>query len=120
VLFTTAHRKPSGVALDWTSAVTSDTTVVLYMPGAAYAELGDALVQGGLDPQTPCLVVSCASRQSPPVRWTDVASLRKLTAVPAPALLIIGRVARSQPKALVADLWNEFRAAKMQDEQCIA
>ncbi|HYY69275.1 MAG TPA: hypothetical protein VE734_06060, partial [Terriglobales bacterium] len=66
------------------------------------------------------VVVSCASRQSQQIRWTDLARLRKLTAVPAPALLIAGRVARSESQAIVADLWSQFQAAKTQHEQRIA
>jgi uroporphyrin-III C-methyltransferase len=111
VLFTTARRKGGRVALDWTSAVTSDRTVVVYMPGAAYAKLGEALIQGGLDQDTPCVIVSCASRTSQQMRWTHIAGLGKLSAIPAPALLIVGRVARSEARSIAADLSNQMRAA---------
>jgi uroporphyrin-III C-methyltransferase len=120
VLFTTAHRKGGEIELDWTSAITPNTTVVVYMPGAAYAGLGDVLIQGGLDPQTPCVVVSCAARKSQQTRWTDIAGLRTLSGIAAPALLIVGRVARSDAEAITADLWKQLRAAAVQDEQPIA
>ncbi len=109
VLFTTAHRKGGEMALDWTSAITPDTTVVVYMPGAAYAGLGDALIQSGLDPQTPCVVVSCAARKSQQMRWTDIAGLRTLSGIAAPALLIVGRVARSDAETITADLWKQLQ-----------
>jgi len=120
VLFTTAHRKGGEMALDWTSAITPGTTVVVYMPGAAYAGLVDALIQSGLDPQTPCVVVSCAARKSQQMRWTDLAGLRTLSGIAAPALLIVGRVARSDAEAITADLWKQLRAAAVQDEQHVA
>lgn len=119
VLFTTAHRKDGEMALDWTSAITPGTTVVVYMPGAAYAGLGDALIQGGLDPQTPCVVVSCAARKTQQMRWTDIAGLRKLSGISAPALLIVGRVARSEAETITADIWK-LQVAEAQDEQQIA
>ncbi len=120
VLFTTAHRKGGEMALDWTSAITPNTTVVVYMPGAAYAGLVDALVQGGLDPQTPCAVVSCAARKSQQMRWTNIAGLRTLSGIAAPALLIVGRVARSDAETITADLWKQLRTTALQDEQPIA
>ncbi|HYN15365.1 MAG TPA: uroporphyrinogen-III C-methyltransferase [Terriglobales bacterium] len=120
VLFTTAHRKGGGMALDWTSAITPGTTVVVYMPGAAYAELGDALIQSGLDPQTPCVIVSCAARKSQQMHWTDIAGLWKLAGISAPALLIVGRVARSQAETITLDLWKQLRTTAVPDEQHIA
>jgi uroporphyrin-III C-methyltransferase len=108
VLFTTAHRKGGEITLDWATAITPDTTVVVYMPGAAYAELGNALLSTGRDPQTPCVVVSCAARTSQQLRWTDISGLWKLSGIPAPALLIIGRVAQSHVKTIAADLWKQF------------
>jgi len=120
VLFTTAHRKGGEMALDWTSAITPGTTVVVYMPGAGYAGLGDALIQAGLDPQTPCVVVSCAARKSQQMRWTDIAGLRTLNGIAAPALLILGLVARSDAETITADLWKQLRTTAVQDEQHIA
>ncbi|MFZ3212975.1 MAG: uroporphyrinogen-III C-methyltransferase [Terriglobales bacterium] len=120
VLFTTAHRKGGEMALDWISASTPRTTVVVYMPGAAYAGLVDALIQGGLDPQTPCVVVSCAARKSQQMLWTDIAGLRTLSGIAAPALIIVGRVARSDAETITADLWKQLRTTAVQDEQHIA
>ena len=120
VLFTTAHRKGGEMALDWTNAISPDTTIVVYMPGAAYAGLGNALIQSGLDPQTPCVVVSCAARKSQQMRWTEIAGLRTLSGIAAPALLIVGRVARSDAETITADIWTQLRATAVQDEQHIA
>jgi uroporphyrin-III C-methyltransferase len=120
VLFTTTHRKGGEMALDWTSAIAPGTTVVVYMPGAAYAELGNVLIQAGLDPQTPCVVVSCAARKSQQMRWTDIAGLRMLSGIAAPALLIVGWVARSAVETITADIWKQLRTTAAPDEQPIA
>ena len=118
VLFTTAHCKGGGITLDWTNAITPGTTVVVYMPGATYAVLANTLLSAGHDPQTPCIVVSCAARKSQQIHWTDISGLWKLSDVTAPALLIIGRVARSEVKTIAADLWKQLTS--VQDEQHIA
>ena len=120
VLFTTAHRKGGEMALDWTSAITPGTTVVVYMPGPAYAGLGNALIQAGLDPRTPCVIVSCAARESQQMRWTNLGGLRSLNGLAAPALLIVGQVARCDAETIAADPWKQIRAAAGQNEQHIA
>jgi uroporphyrin-III C-methyltransferase len=120
VLFTTAHRKGGVMALDWTHAITPDTTVVVYMPGAAYAEFGNALLSRGLDPRMPCVIVACAAQKSQQMRWTDIAGLERLSGINAPALLIVGRVARSEAEAVRADVWKQLQAAAVRDEQQIA
>lgn len=119
ILFTTAHRKGGSMDWDWVSAIRPDITVVVYMPGAAYAELASALLNHGLDAHTPCVIVSAAAQKSQQMHWTDVAGLRKLSGIPAPALLIVGRVARSDAKAITADIWKHFPAAIGADEQAI-
>lgn len=120
ILFTTAHRKGGGIALEWASAIRPDSTVVVYMPGSAYTELGNALLKNGLDPRTPCVVVSAASQKSQQMHWTDIAGLRSLSGVNAPALLVIGRVARSKAETITADIWKQLNATAVPDEQRIA
>ncbi|MGZ4838579.1 MAG: uroporphyrinogen-III C-methyltransferase [Terriglobales bacterium] len=107
VLFTTAHREPGRVALDWAGLVGSDTTVVVYMPGREYAQLSASLLEAGLDAQTPCLVTSCASLPAQQLKRTTVGGLGDEIGLPAPSLLIIGWVA--DPAAVFAAnaLWNK-------------
>jgi len=120
VLFTTAHRKGGAMSVDWTRDITPNTTVVVYMPGGAYAELANALVESGLDPQTPCVVVSCAAQPSQQVWQTDIAGLGKLSSVAAPALLMVGRVARPEAESIAADIWTKLRDTVLSDERQIA
>ncbi|HVM76138.1 MAG TPA: uroporphyrinogen-III C-methyltransferase [Candidatus Saccharimonadales bacterium] len=91
VLFTTFSRSAdarlsSGVDLS------PDTTVVVYMPGPDYAEVSRWLLDANLVPDTPVLVVSKASQLNESRRTTTIAALANLPPLPAPALLIVGRV----------------------------
>jgi uroporphyrin-III C-methyltransferase len=96
VLFTTFSRGETGHFLDgglnW-AAVTPETTIAIYMPGTHYGEVADRLVENGLSPETPCVVVSQATRAAQQVRWTNVAALGSEAQLPAPSILLVGRVA---------------------------
>ena len=91
VLFTTFSRSAearlfSGVDLS------PDTTVVVYMPGPDYAEVSRWLSDANLVPDTPVLVVSKASQPDEEKRVTTIQDLASLAPLPAPALLVVGRV----------------------------
>jgi uroporphyrin-III C-methyltransferase len=92
VLFTTFSRGETGNWLNW-AAVTPETTIAIYMPGTRYGEVADRLVENGLSPETPCVVVSQATRAEQQVRWTNIAALRNEAQLPAPSILLVGRVA---------------------------
>ncbi len=92
VLFTTFSRGETGNWLNW-AAVTPGTTIAIYMPGTHYGEVADRLVENGLSPETPCVVVSQATRAEQQVRWTDIAALGSEAQLPAPSILLVGRVA---------------------------
>ena len=92
VLFTTFSRGETGNWLNW-AAVTPETTIAIYMPGTHYGEVADRLVENGLSPETPCVVVSQATRAQQEVRWTNIAALGSEAQLPAPSILLVGRVA---------------------------
>jgi uroporphyrin-III C-methyltransferase len=96
VLFATFSRGETEHFLDgglkW-AAVTPETTIAIYMPGTHYGEVADRLVENGLSPETPCVVVSQATRAEQQVRWTNVAALGSEAQLPAPSILLVGRVA---------------------------
>jgi siroheme synthase len=92
VLFTTFSRGESGNWLNW-AAVTPETTIAIYMPGTHYGEVAARLVENGLSPETPCVVVSQATRAEQQVRWLNIASLASEEQLPAPSILLVGRVA---------------------------
>jgi uroporphyrin-III C-methyltransferase len=92
VLFTTFSRGETGNWVNW-AAVTPETTIAIYMPGTHYGEVADRLVENGLSPETPCVVVSQATRAEQQIRWTSIAALGNEAQLPAPSILLVGRVA---------------------------
>src|SRR6266849_763180 len=92
IVISTFSRGAEGASIDW-GAITSTTTLVLYMPGPDYAEVAHRLREGGLPDDLPCVVVSNASGAGQQIRWTSVAQLAHEENLPAPALMIVGRVA---------------------------
>jgi uroporphyrin-III C-methyltransferase len=105
ILLTTFSRGRDGSVMDWGS-VTSTTTLVLYMPGADYAEVSQQLLEGGLPADLPCVIVSQAARAQQQVRWSNVGRLASEERLPAPALLIVGRVASRDVEELRASFWD--------------
>ena len=87
--------------LDW-AAVSSSTTLVLYMPGADYAEVSRRLTEAGQPESLPCVVVSNATTPQQKIRWTTVSGLASEAKLPAPALLIVGHVATHEIQEISA------------------
>jgi uroporphyrin-III C-methyltransferase/precorrin-2 dehydrogenase/sirohydrochlorin ferrochelatase len=104
VLLTTFSRGVDGTPMDW-GCVTSTTTLVLYMPGPDYAEVSARLREGGLPADLPCAVVSAASNTAQKIRWSTISRLAAEEKLPAPALLIVGRVASHHAKEIGARAW---------------
>jgi uroporphyrin-III C-methyltransferase len=70
------------------------STYAIYMPGPDYSRTARELAESGLEADTPCAVVSSAGRASQEVRFMTLAELAGAKGIPAPALLIVGEVAR--------------------------
>jgi uroporphyrin-III C-methyltransferase len=87
-------------SLNW-AAVSRTTTLVLYMPGADYAEVSRRLLAAGQPEDLPCVIVSNATRPNQQIRHTTVAGLSAESKLPAPALLIVGRVATIRIDAVI-------------------
>ncbi len=112
VLLTTFSRGTDGSAMDL-GAVTSTTTMVLYMPGPDYSEVSERLLGGGLPSDMPCAVVSSASRGGQQVvRWSNISALAQEEKLPAPALLIVGRVASQQIGEISGNAWNVLQSTE--------
>jgi uroporphyrin-III C-methyltransferase / precorrin-2 dehydrogenase / sirohydrochlorin ferrochelatase len=94
VLFTTFSRAPEAKFLPGIG-LTADTTVVVYMPGPDYAEVSRWLQDAAVSPDTPVLVISKASHPNQSQQSTTAAGLAHQSPLPAPALLLVGRVAAS-------------------------
>jgi uroporphyrin-III C-methyltransferase len=108
ILLTTFSRGTDGSVMDW-GCVTNTTTLVLYMPGADYADVSQRLLDGGLAADLPCAIVSQATGAQQQVRWSSVARLASEEKLPAPALLIVGRVASREFAELSAEFWRANR-----------
>jgi siroheme synthase len=91
--------------LDW-AAISGSTTLVLYMPGADYAEVARRLREAGQPEDLPCVIVSNATTPQQQIRWTTVGNLAGETKLPAPALLIVGRVATHEIQELATTHWR--------------
>jgi len=100
-----ANSDPFAVtpALNW-AAISSNTTLVLYMPGADYAEVSRRLRAAGQPEDLPCVIVSNATRANQQVRHATVAGLAAVSKLPAPALLIVGRVTAQNVAEIAANL----------------
>jgi uroporphyrin-III C-methyltransferase len=104
VLFTTFSRGSDASQMDW-GCVTPATTLVLYMPGTNYEELSQRLRDGGLPEDLPCVIVSQATTSQQELCWSNVARLAMEERLPAPALVIVGRVATQNVEQLAAYSW---------------
>ena len=91
VLFTTFSRSPEAQLLP-TIGLTPETTVAVYMPGPDYSEVSRWLINSGFAPETPCLVVSKVSTPDEQQHQATLATLPQAEKLPAPALLLVGRV----------------------------
>ena len=95
VLFSTYSRAPESHVLPLLG-ITAETTVVIYMPGPDYTGVCHWLLESGIASETPCLVISKASQREQSVRRTALSQLAALAPLPAPALLLVGRVIAQQ------------------------
>ena len=106
VVISTFSRGTAGAAMDW-GAITSTTTLALYMPGPDYAEVAHRLREGGLPEDLPCVIVSNATGAAQQIRWSSVARLAHEEKLPAPALMIVGRVASQRVQEISKVFWGE-------------
>jgi uroporphyrin-III C-methyltransferase len=93
LVFLTGHRASDRPAGQGWRRLPPSATVVVYMPGANYDELAERLCQAGLDPGTPCLIVTSASQPGEGQHLTTIELLPRAPLGPAPSVLIVGAVA---------------------------
>jgi uroporphyrin-III C-methyltransferase/precorrin-2 dehydrogenase/sirohydrochlorin ferrochelatase len=110
VLFTTYSRRVDARGFNGVP-VAPDTTVVVYMPGPDYSEVSRWLADAGLAPETPVLVVSKATHADQSTQAATIATLPAQKPLPAPAILIVGRVASHSSVADTAVSWFDNQSA---------
>ena len=97
LILLTAHRTgaPHPAPL-WQGDLPEDATIAIYMPGSDYRRLQQSLLEAGLPPDTPCMIVARAgTRQTLSLR-TTVAALADRDPLPSPSLLLAGRALELQ------------------------
>jgi uroporphyrin-III C-methyltransferase len=95
VIFLTSHQAKDHMA-EWKSYLHSGATVALYMPGSDYAGTAATLVAAGIDAETPCALVSRASKKDQQIHRTTVRKLPVAPQLPAPTILLVGEVFGSE------------------------
>lgn len=91
VVFSTGHHCAGKEKPDWRGIVRPDTTVAIYMPGSDYTALARELTLAGLDPGTPCMLISQIGSPGWCVCHSTLDRVMDLAPVPAPALFLAGR-----------------------------
>jgi uroporphyrin-III C-methyltransferase len=97
VVFLTGHRAED-IAAEIPVPPEGGATIVVYMPASAYEELAARFREAGWTGGTPCVVVSEASTPRLQILRATLDSLGECERLPAPALLIVGEVARLREK----------------------
>lgn len=94
VILTTAHHVLNAAGRGrlsfWSGPLPADATFGIYMPGRDLGALALDMLAGGMSAELPCLVMSHISLPDQRVQSTALGQLAKLTAGPAPLLVLAG------------------------------
>jgi len=93
LVIVTAHNCRNE-ALERTIFDPARSTYAIYMPGPDYGRTARELMESGLEPATPCAVISNAGRANEETRFLTLTKLASAKGIPAPALLIVGEAAK--------------------------
>lgn len=99
LVFLSNHQCAGKALFDWKEVIAKDTTAVIYMPGTNYEELAARFCEYGLDPETPCLLVSQATTARQQIHFATLASLAGAPRFAAPVVLVVGAVASASQDA---------------------
>lgn len=105
VVFLTAQQAVGRSPAEIACFAAAGSTLAIYMPNGRYAEIASQVIAAGMSPQTPCLIISNATRPNQELHWAGLAGLQVLSPPTAPALLIIGRVAM-RPKEVISAFYT--------------
>lgn len=111
LVFITAQQAEGKDAADWTKLVSSGSTLVIYMPGKNYGDLGRRLQATGLQAETPCAIISSATTARQHVLRTTVADLPQAQRLASPALLVVGDVVRYADDSVLDEFGSDQLAA---------
>ncbi len=94
VVLLTAQQASGSKAAEWEKLAGSGSTLVIYMPGQNYSEIGSKLRNAGLEEDTPCALISRATTPHQRVHRTNVGELDQAPHLDSPMLLVVGEVVR--------------------------
>jgi siroheme synthase len=98
VVFLTGHERPgkTEASVDWQALARTRMTLCVYMGAKRIAHIAEQLMAGGLEGSTPVAIVSRATWPGQTVLELELGALARGEPgeIPAPALAIIGEVAR--------------------------
>ena len=123
VVLLTGHRAGLNLEDDWSKLVTSEATVVIYMPGHRYGDTALRLRHAGLSGETPCAIVSRATTREQQIHVTRIEDLHQAPQLPAPTLLVVGDVVRfagQADQAFFSTLAASPAQHLLQDEEAIS
>ncbi|HET9715798.1 MAG TPA: siroheme synthase CysG [Pseudolabrys sp.] len=111
--YVTGHAKHGGLPadLDWKSLGDPATTTAIFMPTRTLATLAERAIAEGLDPRTPALAISRATRPDQAIVTASIAELPERFAeagLPGPVLILIGK---TMTPATVADSRRSAKTA---------
>jgi uroporphyrin-III C-methyltransferase len=89
---------------DWRSLATSNSTLVIYMPGRNLAALRHELLDAGLDAETPAAIVSAASTPEQREHCTTLAQLDAAPPMLAPSILLISRTLERAARSVTSSV----------------
>jgi uroporphyrin-III C-methyltransferase/precorrin-2 dehydrogenase/sirohydrochlorin ferrochelatase len=103
--YVTGHAKHGGLPsdVDWKSLADPATTTAVFMPTRTLAALAEKAIAEGLDPRTPALAISRATRPDQAVVAAPIAELSERlaqAALPGPILVMIGKTVSSANDAV--------------------
>jgi len=95
VIFATGHGAGDGPPIDWAALARTGQPLVVYMGMHQLGAIADALVAGGLPPETPAAVIASATLPDEQVlvsRLDRIAAEAATAEIAAPAMVVIGAV----------------------------
>ena len=103
--YVTGHATHGGLPadIDWKSLADPATTTAVFMPTRTLAALAEKAIAEGLDPDTPAIAISRATRPDQAVVTAAVRELPRLldaSALPGPVLVLIGKTVSSASGAV--------------------
>jgi uroporphyrin-III C-methyltransferase len=104
LILLTGHSKTDQPP-EWPANIPATATVVVYMPGYDYQDTVRNLVAAGVNPGTPCAILSNATTPRQETYCTTLDSLPNAPRLPSPTILVVGEVVRlARPLACATDV----------------